>query len=163
MVRSLAFLAAFIGTPVWAACPAEPQSNFDISKPGLVKDTETGLTWMRCSMGSEWENSACAGVPSRYEWKRGKQAVDEMNTEGGFGGYKDWRLPTLAELKTLINKQCFHPAIDSNTFADIQPTGYWASDMSKAFPEAASIVHFYHGEDYITSKTKTWYVRAVRK
>ncbi|MDH5301484.1 MAG: DUF1566 domain-containing protein [Gammaproteobacteria bacterium] len=118
---------------------------------------------MRCSIGSSWDGSNCTGIPSRLEWKEAKQAITEINKGGGVSGHKDWRLPTVDELKTLINKQCFDPAVDSNSFMDTQPAGYWTSEASTQFPEGATVVHFYHGGDYLTNQIKPWFVRAVRK
>jgi len=163
MFRSIAFVSLLAASPTWANCPAQPQPNFNVTKPGLVTDKQTSLTWMRCSLGADWENGKCENMPSRFEWKEAQKAIDNLNAKGGFGGYKDWRLPTAAELITLVNTQCFHPAVDSHTFMDTQPTVYWTGETDRTFPDAIKVVHFYHGGEYITSQTKTWYVRAVRK
>jgi hypothetical protein len=63
---------------------------------GIVKDTKTGLIWTRCSLGQKWNGSLCEGTPTKYVW-------DAIATRHfSFAGYNDWRLPTIAELKTLL-------------------------------------------------------------
>lgn len=65
-------------------------------KDGLVKDTKTGLMWMRCTMGQTWNGSTCEGEATVYYKK------DQIPASFSYEGYDDWHLPTLDELKTLI-------------------------------------------------------------
>ncbi len=57
-----------------------------------VTDTQTGLMWQRLDAyldTGHWMN-----------WYESFDYVDRLNREG-FGGYSDWRLPTVRELRTL--------------------------------------------------------------
>lgn len=65
-------------------------------KGGLVKDIKTGLMWMRCSLGQEWNGSTCQGEATEYTW------IKVANRMFDYAGYKEWRLPTREELKTLV-------------------------------------------------------------
>lgn len=67
-------------------------------KDSLVKDSKTGLMWMRCSMGQNWDGSTCQGNSTNYEWQQAIKAPSDF----GYEDYNDWRVPTLDELKTLI-------------------------------------------------------------
>ena len=54
----------------------------------LVQDPCTGLTWQR------------SGSSFPVTWHQAKAYVDRLNAQA-FGGYSDWRMPTLPELLTL--------------------------------------------------------------
>jgi hypothetical protein len=66
-------------------------------KDGLVKDTVTGLMWMRCSLGQIWNGSTCQGEVKKYKWD---EAMKQNNSS--YAGFNDWRVPTIQELKSLV-------------------------------------------------------------
>jgi uncharacterized protein (TIGR02145 family) len=86
---------------------------------GLVKDRVTGLMWMRCVLGQEWNGTTCKGEikkssritctfsdseDCKYETAKAYSWQDAVNLSNGFNyaGFYDWRLPTIEELSTLI-------------------------------------------------------------
>ena len=70
-----------------------PDNSFSPSADGLsVHHAATGLTWQK------------AGSPYGMEWPQAAQYVASLN-QGGFGGRSDWRLPTAAELLTLLSPE----------------------------------------------------------
>lgn len=65
---------------------------------GYFVDTATGLTWYRCPAPSVWNGRACTGtvyMPQNY--MEVLKIVKDANAQR-YGGYSDWRLPTLNEL-----------------------------------------------------------------
>jgi hypothetical protein len=48
-------------------------------KDGLVKDKETGLIWMRCSLGQTWKNSTCQGNPGPYLWADAMETAEQLD------------------------------------------------------------------------------------
>jgi hypothetical protein len=68
-------------------------------KDDLVKDTRTGLMWMRCSLGQYWQGSSCQGDSIGYRWQQAMSLPEHFD----FGGYSDWRMPRHEELKTLVS------------------------------------------------------------
>lgn len=64
----------------------------------IVVDGETGLEWMRCAMGQQWDSNAgdCTGEANSYAWS------EAMDLTSDLGGHTDWRLPNKEELNTLV-------------------------------------------------------------
>ncbi|MBF0573821.1 MAG: DUF1566 domain-containing protein, partial [Desulfamplus sp.] len=81
------------------------------TKGSVLKDSETGLQWQRCSYGQTWNNSSktCDGTATKMN------ANDAFNLtmDGG------WRTPTTGELATLV--YC-----DDNTFP-VDKSWFWTS------------------------------------
>ena len=70
---------------------------------GTVTDVKTGLQWMRFSLGQTWKkDDTCVGEAKSYTWQKALDAANALNYKGGYAGYRDWRVPTREELKTLI-------------------------------------------------------------
>ena len=69
---------------------------------GTVTDTETGLQWMRCSLGQKWDGKTCVGEAYGYDWLTTQVAADELNQRCGYAGYRDWRVPAVGELHSLL-------------------------------------------------------------
>lgn len=70
---------------------------------GTVTDKTTELQWMRCVLGEHWRDGSCSGSPGQYEWSGAMKAEMQLNAKG-FAGYDDWRIPTIEELCSLIEK-----------------------------------------------------------
>lgn len=68
----------------------------------IVEDTETGLQWMRCTLGQTWNGSACVGEYLRFTWREAIKMEETFNRLVGYGGYRDWRVPLADELDTLL-------------------------------------------------------------
>jgi hypothetical protein len=82
---------------------------------------------------------------------------------GGWCGHKDWRMPTVDELRGLVDYDSFLPALPGRFFPDIiMPAGFWTSTPSAAGPAYAWIVIFDDG--YLGTCVKSWnyYLRLVR-
>jgi len=101
-------------------------------KDGLVRDTKTGLMWMRCSLGQTWDGSTCKGEPTSYQWKEAMKFPSDFSYEG----YSDWQVPSFEELESLV--YC-STGKDTNPAADgfcknysVEPT-----IMSDVFPQTS--------------------------
>jgi hypothetical protein len=133
--------------------PDTPTEDFIDNGDGTVTHKKTGLTWMRCAMGQAWTGTTCSGTPQPYDDLRGLTL--------SFAGADDWRVPTIAELHTIVENANFKPAINDEIFPNT-PTN---SEFVSVTPNASSLlndwsVNFYHGsDDYYGSGS---YVRLVR-
>jgi len=104
-----------------------PTPSYTKSSDGLtVKDEVTGLTWQK-----SYEKGTFGGM---YNWAESKDSISSLNTQK-YGGYDDWRLPTIKELYSLWNGSSGWPYIDTNYFdikytdeQDLSHAIFWSSN-----------------------------------
>jgi len=76
----------------------------------IVSDNTTNLQWQDNEIGFP------------QHWLKAIDTCERLN----LGGYKDWRLPNINELETLVDDKSVNSSI-SNIFKKIIPNGYWSS------------------------------------
>ncbi len=125
-----------------------PATRFEVisTEPRIVRDNQTGLMWGPT-------------LAETLTHKKAQQAVAELST----GGFTDWRLPTRAELLTLVDDTQFKPAIDTEAFSDTKSDWYWTSTPDASNPDdCAWVVAFGYGHSYFGSRGNRNFVRPVR-
>lgn len=175
-------------TPAGTAFVAEQQqrlsaregqlvARFELHGDGTATDTQSGLMWMRCSVGQEWTGERCAGEVARLSWNQALTRADEMV----FAGRDDWRLPTREELYTLVycssgrrfaldaeggagacDGDFKKPVILGAVFPDTPLANYWSSTPNEMFSYKAWGVAFVSGLIGAGSRTEYVAVRLVR-
>lgn len=120
------------------------KSRFTKNDNGAVIDA-TGLMW-----GPTF--------PKQMGWAEAEKACKELK----LGDHQDWRLPTVNELFSLVDRKKHNPAIDTSFFPDTKSSWYWTSETYADSSGFAWFVSFYDG--YVTSdgKSSEYYVRPVR-
>jgi hypothetical protein len=113
---------------------------------GTVTDIETKLIWQQ------------ATAPNTYNRDQAISYCESLS----FAGYTDWRLPTLDELKTLVDSTQTPPKINHTFFPDTRLDAYWSSTTDASNTSFAWGVDFFYGGGYMYSKPSSYYVRAVR-
>jgi hypothetical protein len=142
---------------------------------GTITDEVTGLMWEKFS-----DNGSIHDRDTTYTWANGiSSKIFDLNYDGGFAGYEDWRMPTIRELKTLTDYGKPTPSIDDvftagcvpgcdgTTCSCSPPTNvslaYWSSTdagLSGANPTAYSLP--FDGGVNRDFRTNSLFVRAVR-
>jgi hypothetical protein len=139
-----------------------PDSRYQDHGDGTVTDLQTGLQWQQCSLGLS--GSGCAtGEITSFVWGQALQQADKLNSNGGFAGHSDWRLPNLKELKSLIEEGCYAPAINFRLFPNSWTrSGYWSSLQSDFNPNTAWVVYFDNGTTNDVYHSIVGVIRLVR-
>ncbi len=76
------------------------EPSYTVSGDGLtVYDNVTGLTWVRTG---DIDGDGDTDVNDKLSWSEIQSYPDVLNATN-FGGYDDWRVPTIKELYSLIN------------------------------------------------------------
>ena len=101
-----------------------------IIKDGVAIDTERKLMWLRFAYGQEWHDNNPDGELKLTDWSGANDFVKRFNNQHqGYNGYTDWRLPSLTELKSLIDnteQEKFNCCINLNIFPkSINATSSW--------------------------------------
>ncbi len=149
-------------------------TRFIVHGDGTVTDTRTGLMWQQTT-----DDGSIRDKDNTYTWSTGSPYnpdgtvfftfLAELN--GGpptpFAGYSDWRLPTHAELKTIVDLSApgcgsGSPCIDQAVFGPTQAHLYWSANTFAGAPSYARLVPFNPGLPGFDFKTSSYYVRAVR-
>ena len=119
---------------------------------GTIIDKKTGLVWVK---------SPHTDLPDNFKkeltWKDAIQACKDLN----FAGHKDWRLPTVEELASLVDYSKREPAIDTKVFPDTKSSWYWSSTPLAGNDGVAWYVYFYGGGVDDGYKSSRHYVRPV--
>ena len=125
-----------------------PAMEPGIQKPSTWKDPKTGLEW-QCKS------------PDKMTWYEAQEYAGSVSLEGK----KDWRLPTLAELESLLDRT--KGRSDGRPFMRKEvpfrdELSYWSSTTFERHTKNAWIVMF--DGAYVLSyyKSNSYYVRCVR-
>lgn len=92
-----------------------PTNQFIDHANGTVTDKKTGLMWKKCSEGQS-SNNCQDGQLELFNFGKSLLHTLALNTNGGFAGFTDWRVPNIKELASLKETQCLYPAINLQIF-----------------------------------------------
>ncbi|MCB2181062.1 MAG: DUF1566 domain-containing protein [Desulfobulbaceae bacterium] len=123
---------------------------------GTIHDRDNKYTW--CDTNPETNGGYAGTCGNGTDTEDFIQALNDAQ----FGGYNDWRLPTIKELSTLVDADMVGNTIDLDKFPDNQAYYYWSSSTYAASTGNAWNVYFGYGYVNYYSKLNSFYVRAVR-
>lgn len=120
-----------------------------INSDKVVIDHTTGLIWHQ------------SGSEKYMNWKLANNWVEQLN-EKGYAGFKDWRLPTVEEAVSLLEKSEKNGNLYIDHAFDLKQQWIWTGDKMRDL-EAAWVVAFYDSNVCWYAYTSRYhYVRPVR-
>ena len=130
--------------PVLPAGADAPPGRYTVSN-GTVYDTRTQLTW---------QQSVDAGA---YPQANAVTYCAGLSLAGG-----GWRLPTVSELLSIVDRTKYDPAIDPIAFPSTPAAGFWSSSPYVGSAGNAWNVNFEIGNSYSYAASSARRVRCVR-
>ena len=131
--------------------------EFKITDDGkTVTDSANKLMWVR--------DPSDLPLKAFYLWEDPdtKQPIAIKACENlNYAGYSDWRLPTLNELKTIVDSSKSDPSIDTNFFV-CKSVMYWTSTVFENDPQNVWYIRFKDGFVGIADKWNGAALRPVR-
>lgn len=166
---------ALVGVLRSPACGVRSANGRFIDFGLAILDTATNLMWEK-----KVEGAGLHGVDAAFTWCEATGSTSGVcagNTaswigavnQSGLAGFSNWRVPTIAEMQTLVDATVGLPRIDP-VFAPVIPSGgasatpgvYWTADESPTQPHAARYFNVTFGGPGTTDKVVPFTVRAVR-
>lgn len=138
----------------------KPSAMYHDNNDGTVTDTRTKLMWQKCSLGQG--GAQCdVDTAKKYTWTSALNAAQEAN-KVWLLGFNDWRLPSITELRTLVEEVCL-PTINNSLFPNTQSDSYWSSSpFAHTGRSSAWFISFTSGYEDHFSKSGDYHVRLVR-
>ena len=159
--------------------------RFSDNGDGTVTDHKTGLVWeQKDNLDGSANPSDPHDADNTYAWSssgaapdgsvftafvfglNGGTSLDGVATSGCFAGHCDWRLPTVEELRGIVDLGAAgcgsgSPCIDPSV-GPMQADGYWSATTRAGNPLRAWLVDYTGGDMAAGGKTILFFVRAVR-
>jgi len=166
----LALVCVLVSVPLSAqicepgVAPTVPTVRFTLHPDGAATDTLTGLTWKRCAQGQLWDGTTCTEGRAWYmmnSWDDAMRGLQRRPVK--FAGHDDWRLPTLDELRTLVDLTCRDPATNVEVFPNTPSWNFWTAEPSDWNEAYAWRIDFASGRENADLKlTSSFHIRLVR-
>ncbi len=109
-----------------------PEFSFDANSNlatdnGLWRDPDTGLVWLRCSLGQNYFNGACKGKAFTFSWKEGLKETNSLI----YANQSGWRFPSEVEAKAIFTKSA-NPYTSENgvLFESKKEIAIWIMDYN---------------------------------
>lgn len=125
--------------------PAYSASAFTVNGNGTVTDSRSGLVWQQAIDGET------------YFFPEAKTVCAGLSLDG-----TGWRVPTKAELESIVDRGRYNPAIDPTAFPGTPSASFWSSSPHPALPGAAYYVSFTGGNTDRADTFVEGHVRCVR-
>jgi len=124
-------------------------ANADFTRSGdIVTDNTRGLMWQ----------DDAAAASTQLTWQN---AIDHCEALD-LGGYTDWRLPNIKELKSIVDRSKSTAPIIYSAFQNTTSNRYWSATTGADDTSAAWDVNFGNGYVNWDGKSTSLSVRCVR-
>ena len=106
----------------------------------------------------EWQDNK-ESKKSKLNWYESASYCEKLT----LNNKKDWRLPTIRELQSIVDLYQYKPSIKKQFRFTNTKSFYWSSTVSASNSDNAWHVFYKYGNSYFSQKLKKYSVRCVRK
>ncbi len=139
-----------------------PTERFTVNGDGTVTDKASGLMWMRCALGQDWNGETCVGEAEDYAWSSTPAAAAAVNASGEHF-FSDWRVPGLRDLAMIVERECESPRINLTVFPNTAPAFFWTKSVREEDPQSQAYALSFGPEGVEPhAKTLSHHLRLVR-
>ena len=125
---------------------------------GTVLDKRFNRIWQKCSYGQRYIHSYCSEKPLPLTWKEAENYCNKLELN-----LKNWRVPTLSELESIMEVRNSPPSIYFEIFSGIEPYEYWSSDsVLEENGLSRKVYSFYRGYAFSVTSGK-YFIRCVKR
>lgn len=136
----------------------------------VVADVISEVMWQGCSLGQSGSDCGSAGgqEASMVDWSSALAVCEGLS----WGGYDDWHLPDVKQLRGIVDESTRSPAIDIALFPNTPYYGfgmttqnigqYWSS-TARSYNDFALYVDFGSGFSHFYEQPEGRHVRCVRE
>lgn len=97
---------------------------------------------MRCILGQNWDGRECQQPKPWFTYHSWEKAMKSASL-ARYAGYQDWHLPTLEELRSIVEPRCKDPAVNPVIFPGTISTEHWTmQSYQKNNNYAWRVIHF---------------------
>ena len=128
---------------------------------GSIHDGAKKFTWCDTNTATNRGNQGTCGTGTGNAATDTKAYIKALN-DANFGGFSDWRLPSVNELGSIVDGGRFNPSINTAWFSSTVPSYYWSSTTNAVNTDRAWLVLFYDCYVSLDDRSNSYYVRAVR-
>lgn len=122
-----------------------PTTRFILNADATVTDLKTRLMWKQCPEGLSGDSCSEGSVDTAF-WDVFLRSIEILNSGEGFAGFNDWRMPNVKELRSIIEAQCYRPAVNLAVFPNTPIVSFFTSTPVKdVFRDNIWTVEFIHG------------------
>ncbi len=114
-------MSAVLSAVIVVAIGAQ-ELRFRVDDSGVVHDRRTGLRWRKCPLGLRYAGHLCSGRPEMMSWAEAKRRCTQLREQNR----NDWRLPSLDELRSLLDEGRAAPHFPLEYFGGAYPPLFWA-------------------------------------
>ncbi|ABW67537.1 Lcl C-terminal domain-containing protein [Desulfosudis oleivorans] len=127
------------------------------NEDGTITDESTGLMWNKFT--ADLNDDTVIDTNDKMDWREALAWCESLD----LAGHSDWRLPTIKELKSIVDSGTDAPAFDTTFFPDTVPDNfYWSSTTYASSKDVAWGILSMSGWSRWFDKSSSYYVRAVR-
>lgn len=128
---------------------------------GGLRDNEHTYSWLLSDAQSDNRPVGVRdGGQCRFSRCDAAGYIKEINNRG-LCGSKQWRLPTFAELETLLDRDFYDPVINQRVFIHTQPGRYMTSTATASNSPLIMYIDFFNGASFGGRRDLGYYIRLV--